>query len=127
MSDLAGADDDSDLAALDGARLAELESMLGGAAVDAVLSAWSEDTDARLEQLQRALARGDVDTAALCAHAVKGSSLNVGAAKTADTARLLEHALQAPDADCAAASIMLEKLRRQYENAVRLIRERLDS
>ncbi|WP_232417997.1 Hpt domain-containing protein [Methyloversatilis thermotolerans] len=111
---------------MDTARLTELGKMVGGS-LDVVLSAWAEDTDARLEQLQHALEQRDIESARLCAHAIKGSSLNVGAARTASAARELEHALDAQHPDCAAASITLAKLRGQYENAARLIRERLDS
>ncbi|MBB5518376.1 Hpt domain-containing protein [Amphiplicatus metriothermophilus] len=68
-----------------------------------ILAAFWRSTDELLARLARQLKEQDVEEASRTAHALKGSALNVGAAKFSDLARAIEEGCRAGDPDKALA------------------------
>jgi CheY-like chemotaxis protein/HPt (histidine-containing phosphotransfer) domain-containing protein len=71
-------------------RANELVSMGGEELLRQVYAAFLEDARTRMQALMTALAHADAKAMGEIAHALKGSSLNVGAGDVADAARRLE-------------------------------------
>jgi signal transduction histidine kinase/CheY-like chemotaxis protein len=89
-------------AVVDGSVLGALTDRLGdrGAAVrERLLDTWRTDSAARLEQLDDAAARADVEAALRAVHALKGSSAQLGAVRLAAACARLEEGLRSGTAD----------------------------
>jgi two-component system, sensor histidine kinase and response regulator len=84
-------DDEIDLATLE--ELRELEDDDGF--IRELVTIYARDSAAQLEQLRLAVAHGDLGRVGNLAHALKGASRSIGAAKAGDAAQALErHAHQ---------------------------------
>ena len=82
----------------------QIDGLIAAAGVDgtkSILDAFWRSTDTLFRAMQDQLARGDVAEAARTAHALKGSSLNVGATQLSCSARKIEEACRRMDAPCA--------------------------
>lgn len=82
----------------------QIDGLIAAAGVDgtrAILDAFWRSTDKLFRALQEQLSRGDTAEAARTAHALKGSSLNVGATRLSCAARNIEEACRRLDAPCA--------------------------
>jgi CheY-like chemotaxis protein/HPt (histidine-containing phosphotransfer) domain-containing protein len=80
--------------ALDERHLHEMESLFGaepGSFYEEMLQPYLSHTQGRLRDLEQSLAHEDTRSAALIAHAIKGSSLNLGFAGMGDRAGVLEN------------------------------------
>lgn len=78
----------------------QLEGLIEAAGVDGVreiLSAFWRSTDGLLVELRGLVQRSDRTGSARAAHALKGSALNVGAVRFADSVRKVEEACKAND------------------------------
>lgn len=78
----------------------QIDGLVAAAGVDAareILSAFWRSTDALLKSLQDQLSNGDLVEAARTAHALKGSSLNVGALRLSAAARAIEECCKRQD------------------------------
>ena len=80
-----------------------------------LVEVFEADVPPRVAALRGALERGDAGTIERTAHTLKGGSANLGAAKMAGTARLLEEAGRAGDLSTAPA--LLERLDADFEEA----------
>ncbi len=69
----------------------------GVAGVREILSAFWRSTDGLVAELRAQIARCDMQGAMRSAHALKGSALNVGAVRFADTIRKIEDLCRAGD------------------------------
>lgn len=79
---------------------AQLDGLIDAAGVDGVreiLSAFWRSTDGLVADLKRQLVSSDQAAALRSAHALKGSALNVGASRFAETLRRVEEACRAGD------------------------------
>lgn len=84
----------------------QLDGLLEAAGVTGVreiLAAFWRSTDGLVAELRAQIARGDQQGAMRSAHALKGSALNVGAVRFADTVRRIEDLCRAGDLSAAAA------------------------
>jgi HPt (histidine-containing phosphotransfer) domain-containing protein len=75
----------------------------GVAGVREILAAFWRSTDGLVAELRAQIARGDQQGAMRSAHALKGSALNVGAVRFADTVRRIEELCKAGDLSAAGA------------------------
>jgi HPt (histidine-containing phosphotransfer) domain-containing protein len=91
----------------------QLDGLIAAAGVEgakSILDAFWRSTENLLASLQRQISEGDLNAAARTAHALKGSSLNVGALRLSSAARAIEDACRKADAggalekSCAARS-----------------------
>jgi HPt (histidine-containing phosphotransfer) domain-containing protein len=101
---------------LDTEQIDGLVAAAGVAGTKEILAAFWRSTDTLLRTLQEQLSRGDVIEAAKTAHALKGSSLNVGATRLSHSARAIEDACRTRDA--AGALKRLEGARSNYSVTV---------
>lgn len=86
----------------------QIDSLIAAAGVDGareIIAAFNRSTDELLARLREELGRGDLAGAARTAHALKGSSLNVGAVALSSAARIVEDACKASDAPRALGQI----------------------
>lgn len=100
----------------------QIDGLVAAAGVDGtreILAAYWRSTDTLLRSLQDQLSRGDVIEAAKTAHALKGSSLNVGATRLSWSARAIEDACRVKDASGALAC--LDGARSNYADTVEAI------
>jgi HPt (histidine-containing phosphotransfer) domain-containing protein len=98
----------------------QIDGLVAAAGVEGtrdILNAFWRSTDTLLRALQDQLSRGDVVEAAKTAHALKGSSLNVGAMRLSTSARAIEDACRTKDAP--AALKRLEGARSNYSDTVK--------
>ncbi len=86
------------LPAIDDKIAEQLRDALGSGVV-AMIDAFLGDTPGYLVQLREALATGDATVLRQVAHAIKGSSANIGAAALAESAARLESAVGTNDAE----------------------------
>lgn len=93
----------------------QIDGLIAAAGVDAtreILDAFRRSTDGLLAKLREDLARGDFTEAARTAHAIKGSSANVGALMLSSAARSVEEACKTQD--CGAALGEIEDVGAQF-------------
>ena len=90
-----------------------------GSGVIAMIDAFLGDTPEYVEQLRVALGQRDLAQLRRVAHAIKGSSANIGAAALADIAALLENSLGG--AEQAALEQLVEQLAQEYERAAAVL------
>ena len=100
-------------APLDRAVFDKLREILGATLPHAV-TPYLEDTPVYLDELEAAVASGDIETARARAHAIKGSSGNFGAAELSQLAHQAE--LFAIDHQLALIMPLLPQLRAMYED-----------
>ncbi len=72
-----------------------------------------EDNKERLKMLAEAVEKADSENVKSCAHAIKGSSANLGAKRLSELARLLEH--RASVSDLSQAQELLQKITVEFE------------
>jgi HPt (histidine-containing phosphotransfer) domain-containing protein len=90
---------------LDREQIDGLVAAAGVAGTREILAAFWRSTDTLLRTLQEQLSRGDVTEAAKTAHALKGSSLNVGATRLSISVRAIEDACRTKNAANALKSL----------------------
>ncbi|QXM23791.1 response regulator [Elioraea tepida] len=78
--------------AVDPSVLAEMAEAVGPGRMAHLLSVFSEETEARLAQLERAVADGDLSAVAHLAHGLRSAAGTFGATALAEAARALEQA-----------------------------------
>ncbi len=79
--------------ALDLQKIEELKSVLGGK-LSHIIDVFSDNTRTQLDKLKQAIQTNDKKSIVAIAHAIKGSSANIGAQGLSSTAKTLEQALR---------------------------------
>lgn len=102
---------------LDTARVAELTEIFGDAeSVRELFNEFFQELDPRLVTLRNGLVEGRPDLVDTAAHAIKGSSANLGAEAVCDCARTVEELARAKNLD------KVEPLLRQLEEELARLR-----
>jgi hypothetical protein len=117
-----GGDDSADQAALDEAVISVLANDLSEELMPAVVATFVEETEQRLDAIERAVEAGDAQQAGGEAHALKGSAATFGARALRDSAFAVEQAGRAGDGDAIRAE--LDRLRSRSAAAIAALRER---
>ncbi len=104
-------------------RLRELGEALGPAVPRRILELYLGDSPSRMAALRRGLAAGDAGEIARAAHALRGSSANLGAGAFAELCHRLEK--QSEDGLPAGTDQQLAALEVEYGHVERAIRELL--
>lgn len=99
---------------VDHARWRELQELMGEGFLS-LAEIFVSDVPARLGQVEDALAQGDFETARRAAHALKGSSANIGATRLSQRAKELEWACRGADAP--SARQLLASVRAEFDSA----------
>jgi CheY-like chemotaxis protein len=110
--------------AVDRSVLDDLTGRLGEAAAGVraqLIDTWQQETGARLADMERAAATGDVDALLRGAHATRGSSASLGAMRLAEACGDLERQLRNGSAGELPAAV--DRLRAAFEQAEALFRE----
>lgn len=92
--------------------------------IEELLNLFVEEAGPKLEDLQNAIQRGDQAEAARDAHAIAGSSANLGALRLSKAARMLEHS--AKSTPTAELMELLAYLRGCYADSVQLFRGQIE-
>ncbi len=107
------------------ARLREMGQALGREVPRRILELYLGDSPARLSALRRALADGDPQALERAAHALKGSSANLGASDLAELCHQLER-LSGGDQVPADAAARITALEAEYERVEQAMRALLE-
>ena len=97
----------------------QIDGLISAAGVEGaqdILQAFWRSTDNLIADLQKQLGERDWESASRTAHALKGSSLNVGAVGLSDSARAIEDACR--ENDVAAAQESLNSVQTFYSETV---------
>lgn len=97
----------------------------GVAGVREILAAFWRSTDGLVAELRAQIARGDQQGAMRSAHALKGSALNVGAVRFAETVRRIEELCRS--SDLAAAGAYATTADAEYRQTILAFEDRLSA
>ena len=103
---------------LDDAALAELEDVMEDE-FDTLVQTFLADSQARIVDLEQALARGNADQLVKAAHSFKGSCINIGAPWLSELCSRLEHAGKSGNLETAAT--VLESVVVEFSEVARCL------